>query len=75
MKRHGNPQVVATDRLKSYKAGMKLIGNADRQETGRWTHDVRASGARLIRTRQLSVRKPTLSKAKTFCDTLGGNGT
>jgi putative transposase len=35
MKRHGRPQAIVTDRLCSYGAAMKEIGNADRQETGR----------------------------------------
>jgi putative transposase len=35
MKRHGRPQAIVTDRLRSYGAAMKEIGNADRQETGR----------------------------------------
>ena len=39
MKRYGNPHVVVTDRLGSYKAAMKLIGNAGRQETGRWLNN------------------------------------
>ncbi|MDG1417911.1 MAG: DDE-type integrase/transposase/recombinase, partial [Maricaulis sp.] len=39
MKRYGNPQVVVTDRLGSYKAAMKMIGNAGRQETGRWLNN------------------------------------
>jgi putative transposase len=39
MKRYGNPQVVVTDRLKSYKAAMKVIGTAGRQETGRWLNN------------------------------------
>lgn len=30
MKRHGNPEVVVTDRLVSYRAAMKVIGNQDR---------------------------------------------
>jgi putative transposase len=36
MKRYGNPEVMVTDRLKSYKAAMKLIGNSHSQETGMW---------------------------------------
>jgi putative transposase len=39
MKRYGNPDVVVTDRLRSYRAAMKLIGNAGRQETGRWLNN------------------------------------
>ncbi|CUK10556.1 Transposase IS66 family protein [Shimia thalassica] len=39
MKRHGSPEVVVTDRLRSYGAAMKVIGNASRQETGRWKNN------------------------------------
>ena len=35
MKRYGNPQVVVTDKLRSYGAAMKEIGNLKRRETGR----------------------------------------
>jgi putative transposase len=35
MKRYGNPEVIVTDRLKSYGAAMKVIGNARSQMTGR----------------------------------------
>jgi putative transposase len=35
MKRHGRPQAIVTDGLRSYGAALKEIGNADRQETGR----------------------------------------
>lgn len=35
MKRYGAPREVVTDRLRSYRAAMKDIGNADRQEVGR----------------------------------------
>ena len=35
MKRYGSPQVVVTDRLRSYGAAMREIGNAHRRETGR----------------------------------------
>ena len=34
MKRYGSPKVIVTDRLRSYGAAMKEIGNAERQETG-----------------------------------------
>ena len=34
MKRYGQPEVVVTDKLRSYGAAMKVIGNADRQEIG-----------------------------------------
>ena len=35
MKRYGKPEMIVTDKLRSYGAAMKIIGNADRQETGR----------------------------------------
>ena len=35
MKRYGNPEVVVTDRLWSYKAAMKVIGNEDKKDVGR----------------------------------------
>ena len=35
MKRYGAPRTVVTDRLRSYGAAMKEIGNIDRQEVGR----------------------------------------
>ena len=39
MKRYGGPEVVVTDRLRSYRAAMKVIGNAERQQTGRWLNN------------------------------------
>ena len=39
MKRHGRPHKLVTDKLRSYGAAMKDIGNADRQETGRWLNN------------------------------------
>jgi len=32
----GPPHVIATDKLRSYGAAIKVIGSADKQETGRW---------------------------------------
>lgn len=39
MKRFGKLHVIVTDKLRSYAAAMKVIGNADRQETGRWLNN------------------------------------
>ena len=39
MKRYGGPELVVTDKLRSYGAAMKVVGNADRQETGRWVNN------------------------------------
>jgi len=39
VKRHGRPRAVVTDGLRSYGAAMKELGNADRQEVGRWLNN------------------------------------
>lgn len=39
MKRHGKVEVLVTDKLRSYGAAMKVIGNADKQESGRWLNN------------------------------------
>ncbi|MEQ8869947.1 MAG: IS6 family transposase, partial [Roseovarius sp.] len=39
MKRYGRPEQIVTDKLRSYGAAMKEIGNADRQRTGRWLNN------------------------------------
>ena len=39
MKRYGKPQVIMTDKLRSFGAAMKVIGHAPRQETGRWLNN------------------------------------
>ncbi len=39
MKRYGSPEVIVTDKLRSYGAAMKIIGNAKKQETGRWKNN------------------------------------
>jgi putative transposase len=39
MRRFGSPKVVVTDKLRSYGAAMKAIGNKKRQETGRWLNN------------------------------------
>ncbi|MFV2093530.1 MAG: transposase, partial [Hyphomicrobiales bacterium] len=38
-KRYGLPKVIITDKLRSYGAAMKVIGNAQKQETGRWLNN------------------------------------
>lgn len=36
LERHGSPEAVTTDGLRSYKAAMNELGNAAKQELGRW---------------------------------------
>ncbi len=39
MKRHGSPEAIITDGLRSYGAAMSELGNRDRQEVGRWANN------------------------------------
>ncbi len=39
MKRYGQPQAIVTDKLRSYRAAMKIIGNENTQEVGRWKNN------------------------------------
>ena len=39
MKRYGRPKLIVTDRLRSYGAAMKVIGNAANQECGQWLNN------------------------------------
>ena len=39
LKRHGSPEAITTDGLRSYRAAMNVLGNADKQETGRWANN------------------------------------
>ena len=39
LKRHGSPETITTDGLRSYKATMSDLGNADKQEIARWANN------------------------------------
>lgn len=57
MKRYGNPQIIVTDKLKSYGAAMKEIGNKQRQETGRHINN-RAENSHLpFRRRERAMQR------------------
>ena len=46
LKRHGSPEVITTDGLRSYKDGVTDLGNSAKQETGRGANN-RAENSRL----------------------------
>ena len=55
MKRCGKPEIIVTDKLRSYGAAMRVIGNDNRQETGRWLNN-RAENSHLpFRRRERSM--------------------
>jgi len=39
MKRYGRPEAIVTDRLKSYRAAMDVLGHQHIQECGRWLNN------------------------------------
>jgi putative transposase len=39
LKRHGSPAEITTDGLRSYKAAMSELGNAEKQDMGRWLNN------------------------------------
>jgi putative transposase len=76
MKRFGPPYVDVTDLLRSYGAAMKVIGNADRQKTGRWKNN-RAENSHLpFRRRELAMLRMSGSRChsgmwRTCCTSAG----
>lgn len=57
MKRYGNPQVVVTDRLRSYGAAMREIGNAHRRETGRHLNNRSENSHQPFRRRERAMSR------------------
>ncbi len=55
MKRYGNPHVIVTDNLRSYCAAMKIIGNAEKQETGRWLNNRSENSHQPFRRRERAM--------------------
>jgi putative transposase len=66
LKRHGRPEAVVTDGLRSYPAAMRQLGNLERREMGRWKNN-RAENSHLpFRRRERAMlrfrRMKTLQK-------------
>jgi putative transposase len=57
MKRHGRPEAIVTDRLRSYRAAMKQIGNQARQTTGRWLNNRAENSHQPFRRRERAMAK------------------
>jgi putative transposase len=57
MKRHGRPERIVTDGLRSYGAAMKVIGNADRQEIGRWLNNRVENSHQPFRRREHAMQR------------------
>ena len=57
MKRYGRPRAIVTDRLRSYRAAMKIIGVSDRQECGRWLNNRAENSHQPFRRREGAMAK------------------
>jgi putative transposase len=57
VKRYGRPRTIVTDLLRSYQAAMKVIGNADRQETGRWLNNRAENSHQPFRRRERAMTR------------------
>jgi putative transposase len=66
MKRNGRAEVLVTEKLRSYGAAIKEIGNIDSQETGRWLNNRAENWHQPFRRRERAVlrfrRMRTLQK-------------
>ena len=39
LERHGSPEAITTDGLRSYRPAMNELGNTEKQEVGRWANN------------------------------------
>jgi putative transposase len=66
MKRHGRTHILVTDKLRSYGVAMEVIGNVDKQETGRWFNNRAENSHQPFRRRERAMlrfrRMRTLQK-------------
>ena len=63
MKRYGKPKVIVSDRLRSYRAAMRNIGNQTRQDVGRWKNN-RAENSHLpLRRRERAMSRFRLERS------------
>ena len=57
MKRYGRPRLIVTDRLRSYRAAMNVIGNAADQTCGRWLNNRAENSHQPFRRREGAMAK------------------
>ena len=57
MKLCGRPEMIVTDKLRSYRVAMRAIGNAFRQETGRWLNNRAENSHQPFRRRERAMAK------------------
>ena len=55
IKRYCRPKIFVPDKLRSYRAAMKVIGNEARQETGRWLNNRAGNSHQPFRRRERAM--------------------
>lgn len=63
MKKYSSPKVIVTDKLKSYRAAMNIIGNSSKQETGRWKNNRCENSHLPFRRRERAMLKFRLERS------------
>jgi putative transposase len=57
MKRYGRPRSIVTDRLRSYRSAIKIIGNVSNQECGRWLNNQAENSHQPFRRRERAMQR------------------
>ena len=57
MKRHGPPQTIITDKLRSYKAAMRQLGNMNKQDTTKHHNNQAENSHQPFRRRERAMNK------------------
>lgn len=55
LRRHGSPEMITTDGLRSYRAAMQDLGNTDKQEVGRWANNLVENSHLPLRRRERAM--------------------
>ena len=72
MKRHGRPNTIVTDGLRSYGAALKELGRTDGQEVGRWLNNRAENSHQPFRRREgAMLRFRRMSSLQTFASVHG----
>src|SRR5680860_405480 len=57
MRRYGRPRSIVTDRLRSYRSAMRVIGNPADQECGRWLNNRAENSHQPFRRRERAMQR------------------
>jgi putative transposase len=57
LKRHGRPEIIVTDRLRSYGAALRAVGAGRRQRTGRWLNNRAENTHQPLRRRERAMQR------------------